>query len=73
MQAEISLNTETSTLRQKFRLHAMFRDEQTKAAHRPHSERMVANSEVTRFGCNIRVGGQNEAAGAAVAAALAVE
>jgi hypothetical protein len=47
MQEEISLNTETSTLRKKFRLHAMFCDEQTKAMHGPCSERLVGDAEVT--------------------------
>jgi hypothetical protein len=45
MQAEISLNTETSPLRQKFRLHAMFCEERTRAMHRPGSGRLVADPE----------------------------
>jgi hypothetical protein len=46
MQAEISLNTETLSLRQKFRLRAMSRGEQTRALHKPHSEGLVGQPEI---------------------------
>jgi hypothetical protein len=38
----------------------------------PSSARMVADSDIIPFSSSVRLGGKNEAAGAAVAAAVAV-